>query len=68
MWNSRVRDVESFWKTGELNEASNVQFGEGGAGTVSDGKLNTLVKDSEGEKSGGPEHICQRRCAGGHSL
>ena len=41
----RMEDVEHFWKTGELNPSSNVQFGEGGAGTFSDGKLNTLVKD-----------------------
>ena len=41
----RIETVEHFWKTGELNEQSNVQFGEGGAGTFSDGKLNTLVKD-----------------------
>jgi len=41
----RIQDVEHFWKTGELNEASNVQFGEGGAGTFSDGKLTTRVKD-----------------------
>lgn len=41
----RVRTIEEFWKTGELNTESNVQFGEGGAGTFSDGKLNTLVKD-----------------------
>lgn len=41
----RVETVENFWKTGKLNENSNVQFGEGGAGTFSDGKLNTLVKD-----------------------
>ncbi len=44
----RTRDVEHFWKTGELNTESNVQFGEGGAGTFSDGKLNTLVKDKFG--------------------
>ena len=42
----RVKTVEQFWNTGELNKESNVQFGEGGAGTFSDGKLNTLVKDS----------------------
>lgn len=42
---SRLEDVEKFWKTGRLNTNSNVQFGEGGAGTFSDGKLNTLVKD-----------------------
>ena len=41
----RQKDVEEFWKTGVLNTASNVQFGEGGAGTFSDGKLNTVVKD-----------------------
>lgn len=41
----RIKTVEHFWKTGQLNEQSNVQFGEGGAGTFSDGKLNTLVKD-----------------------
>lgn len=43
----RKKDVETFWKTGRLNPESNVQFGEGGAGTFSDGKLNTLVKDKE---------------------
>ena len=41
----RSKDVEEFWKTGVLNTSSNVQFGEGGAGTFSDGKLNTVVKD-----------------------
>lgn len=44
----RVKDVEQFWKTGKLNPDSNVQFGEGGAGTFSDGKLNTAVKDPTG--------------------
>ncbi|CUX50470.1 FAD dependent oxidoreductase [Clostridium sp. C105KSO13] len=44
----RLKDVEEFWKTGNLNLSSNVQFGEGGAGTFSDGKLNTLVKDKKG--------------------
>ena len=44
----RTEDVLHFWKTGVLNPASNVQFGEGGAGTFSDGKLNTLVKDPLG--------------------
>ena len=43
---NRIRTVEKFWKDGILNKESNVQFGEGGAGTFSDGKLNTLVKDS----------------------
>lgn len=41
----RIKDVETFWQNGLLNLNSNVQFGEGGAGTFSDGKLNTLVKD-----------------------
>ena len=44
----RLQDVEEFWNTGVLNTTSNVQFGEGGAGTFSDGKLNTLVKDKYG--------------------
>ena len=44
----RKKAVDCFWKTGKLNPCSNVQFGEGGAGTFSDGKLNTLVKDSGG--------------------
>ncbi len=41
----RVLDVHKFWQENILNTESNVQFGEGGAGTFSDGKLNTLVKD-----------------------
>lgn len=41
----RKRDVELFFSGGELNIDSNIQFGEGGAGAFSDGKLNTLVKD-----------------------
>ncbi len=40
--------VDKFWETGELQTDCNVQFGEGGAGTFSDGKLNTLVKDKMG--------------------
>lgn len=40
--------VERFWNTGDLDPDTNVQFGEGGAGTFSDGKLNTLVKDPDG--------------------
>ncbi|RMF43528.1 MAG: FAD-binding protein [Deltaproteobacteria bacterium] len=39
----RIRDVERFWKGGGLDAASNVQFGEGGAGTFSDGKLTTRI-------------------------
>lgn len=63
----RQRDVESFWETGVLDTSSNVQFGEGGAGAFSDGKLNTLVKDKDGRnrevletfvKFGAKESIC----------
>lgn len=43
----RVQDVDNLWKKNIFKENSNVQFGEGGAGTFSDGKLNTLVKDKE---------------------
>jgi len=60
----RTRDVEDFWRTGVLNTSSNVQFGEGGAGTFSDGKLTTRIKDMRIEKilnilkdSGAPEDI-----------
>ena len=60
----RVKTVQEFWKTGKLNLESNVQFGEGGAGTFSDGKLNTLVKDFRIKKvleilveNGAPEEI-----------
>lgn len=62
----RVRTVERFWADGVLNPRSNVQFGEGGAGTFSDGKLNTLVKDAAGRnrkvlelfvEAGAPEEI-----------
>ena len=62
----RIRDVEHFWETGILDPESNVQFGEGGAGTFSDGKLNTLVGDKEGRgryvlkrfvEAGAPESI-----------
>ena len=41
----RQQDVERFWSGGELDTESNVQFGEGGAGAFSDGKLNTGTKD-----------------------
>ena len=63
---SRTEDVKHFWETGELNTKSNVQFGEGGAGTFSDGKLNTLIKDKDGRNKevlkifvehGAPERI-----------
>ncbi len=42
----RVNDVQEFWNHGILNPESNVQFGEGGAGTFSDGKLTTRIKDN----------------------
>lgn len=44
----RRDDVENFFRTGVLKPDSNVQFGEGGAGTFSDGKLNTGVHDKLG--------------------
>ena len=62
----RIKTVEHFFKTNELNPNSNIQFGEGGAGTFSDGKLNTLTKDKQqrGKKvleifveNGAPEEI-----------
>ncbi len=62
----RVEKVASFWKKGELDPETNVSFGEGGAGTFSDGKLNTGVKDKTGKKQyilrtfvehGAPEEI-----------
>ena len=62
----RVKTIEEFWKTGNLKVNSNVQFGEGGAGTFSDGKLNTMVKDTNFRqrkvleifvKHGAPEEI-----------
>ena len=62
----RKETVEHFWKTGEVEKNANVQFGEGGAGTFSDGKLNTLVKDPAGRnrlvletfvEAGAPEEI-----------
>ena len=42
---TRIKDVEGFWKGEKLNTESNVQFGEGGAGTFSDGKLTTRISD-----------------------
>ena len=62
----RQKAVEEFWETGKLSVQTNVQFGEGGAGTFSDGKLNTSVKDPFGRnrlvletfvKFGAPESI-----------
>jgi len=42
---ARHKAVSEFWETGKLNEKTNVQFGEGGAGTFSDGKLNSGIND-----------------------
>lgn len=62
----RIKEVEGFWENGRLNPECNVQFGEGGAGTFSDGKLNTAVKDPSGRNQevlrvfaqhGAPEEI-----------
>lgn len=61
---ARRRDIELFFKTGILDKNSNIQFGEGGAGTFSDGKLNTQTKNPLNEsvvetfvRYGAPEEI-----------
>lgn len=63
---TRMKKVNEFWEKGSLDTECNVQFGEGGAGTFSDGKLNTLVKDPSGRhqkvleifvEAGAPEDI-----------
>ncbi|HWT51159.1 MAG TPA: NAD(P)/FAD-dependent oxidoreductase [Caulobacter sp.] len=62
----RTKDTWGLWRRGELNPESNVQFGEGGAGTFSDGKLYSQIKDprflgrkvlTEFVKAGAPEEI-----------
>ena len=60
----RRRSVDSFWTGGGLDPESNIMFGEGGAGTFSDGKLTTRIKDARAElvaetlvKYGAPERI-----------
>ena len=61
---SRIGDVTAFWTSKKLNTRSNIQYGEGGAGTFSDGKLTTGIKDSrcrlilqEFVNHGGPQDI-----------
>ena len=63
---SRVKDVHNFWRQGQLDPESNVQFGEGGAGTFSDGKLTTQIKGKHNRsrkvleefvRAGAPEEI-----------
>lgn len=61
----RRKKVEAFWNGGELDPESNVQFGEGGAGTFSDGKLNTGTKNERGRwvleqfvRFGAKEELC----------
>ncbi|MEP6881889.1 MAG: FAD-dependent protein, partial [Dokdonella sp.] len=62
----RTKDTWGFWRKGILDSESNVQFGEGGAGTFSDGKLYSQIKDprhygrkvlAEFVKAGAPEEI-----------
>ena len=62
----RTKDTWGLWRKGKLNPESNVQFGEGGAGTFSDGKLHSQIKDpkfygrkvlTEFVKAGAPEEI-----------
>ncbi|MGE4283563.1 MAG: NAD(P)/FAD-dependent oxidoreductase [Clostridia bacterium] len=48
--NDRSKKVREFWQTNELDPESNVQFGEGGAGTFSDGKLTTRINDTRNDK------------------
>ncbi len=62
---ARHEAIERFWTTGELSRVSNVQFGEGGAGTFSDGKLNTGTHDKRiafvldcFHRFGAPKNIC----------
>ena len=48
----RMEHIERFWKGEEgLDPNANIQFGEGGAGTFSDGKLNTVIKDGSGRRT-----------------
>ena len=63
---NRVKTVNEFWNGGKFNCNSNVQFGEGGAGTFSDGKLSTQIKDKNNRinevlnifvKNGAPSEI-----------
>jgi uncharacterized FAD-dependent dehydrogenase len=61
---TRTKKVNQFWKDGILDSTTNVQFGEGGAGTFSDGKLMTRINDVRCEvvldkfvKNGAPEEI-----------
>ncbi len=56
---TRIRDVEEFWQGKPLKPNSNVQFGEGGAGTFSDGKLNTGVKDKDGRNRAVLKIFCE---------
>lgn len=62
---ARARQVGRYWAQGTLDEESNVMFGEGGAGTFSDGKLTSRSKDPRGDavletlvRFGAPEEIC----------
>ncbi|MFA6514230.1 MAG: FAD-dependent oxidoreductase [Patescibacteria group bacterium] len=61
---TRIQDVNNFFKERKFNPKSNIQFGEGGAGTFSDGKLYTLINDPRSKyvfteliKAGAPEEI-----------
>ncbi|PKK40363.1 NAD(FAD)-utilizing dehydrogenase [Clostridiaceae bacterium JG1575] len=64
---ARTQKVEAFWAGGALDPESNVQFGEGGAGTFSDGKLTTRIRDPRVQgiledfvRAGAPEEIHYR--------
>ena len=71
----RTKDTFGLWRQGVLNPESNVQFGEGGAGTFSDGKLYSQIKDpkhygrkvlEEFVKAGAPDDILQGAAAHWH--
>lgn len=62
---TRHQDIKDFWRTGNLNFYSNMQFGEGGAGAFSDGKLTTRINDAKIQQvladfveAGAPPEIC----------
>ena len=64
----RTKDTWGLWRNGKLNPESNVQFGEGGAGTFSDGKLYSQIKDPRHLRPQGADRIRQGRRAGGNPV
>ncbi len=64
----RTKDTWGLWRKSVLNPESNVQFGEGGAGTFSDGKLYSQIKDPRSLRPQGADRVRQGRRAGGDPL